>query len=108
MRPRSPGTAPGAFALATRPPERVVCGRIREGRLRHLRRPGGCAWPVAPAGPIREGGWPCRDTAAGFAVRLCGTPPVLIGAGAVPRLVAIVGRVRIKAPARDCLPVMRG
>src|SRR5690348_15096875 len=64
VRPGSAGvTAPGALAAATRPRERVVLGRIREGDLHHLRRSCGLAGPLrSPAtGPIREGDRPRRD-----------------------------------------------
>ena len=42
-------TARSALAAATRPRERVVLSRIREGHLHHLRRSGGLARP--PASP---------------------------------------------------------
>jgi hypothetical protein len=46
----------------------------------------------------------CRDGARRWVI----CTRVLIWAGPVSRSVAIAGRVRIEAPARDCLPVMRG
>jgi hypothetical protein len=54
-------TAVGTFAAATRPGERVVRGRIREGHLHHLRRFGGLAPPVpwlVPSAQAGRGGIP--------------------------------------------------